>query len=259
MKLFSSGKPLIGVVHLRPLPGAPGDGPGLEAVLERAEEDLVALSEGGADAAIVENFGDSPFAKAAPPETVAAMAIVAHRLRKQSPLPLGINVLRNDGAAALAIAAVAGASFIRVNVFCGAALSDSGWIEGEARRLHRLRRRLSAEIAIFADVHVKHAAHLNSLEEAARDATRNRADALIITGAGTGCPPAGDDLERVKGCSTLPVLVGSGLTEQNVADYRTADGFIVGSALHSADRLDRPLDRERIRRLSELVASLGDA
>ena len=66
---------LIGVVHLRPLPGSPRWQGDLQKVLKLAVADARAYEDGGADAVFIENFGDVPFTKGkVGPETIAAMA-----------------------------------------------------------------------------------------------------------------------------------------------------------------------------------------
>lgn len=243
-------RPVIGVVHLVPLPGSPRyEGGGIEPIVARARADLVALAEGGADGAIVENFGDAPFQKEADKTTVAAMAIVLHELAREARIPLGVNVLRSDGVAAMAIAALAKASFIRVNVFSGVAFTDQGLIEGQAREILDLRCRLGAEVAILADVHVKHAVHLGTLEGAARDTARNAPDALIVTGGATGDPPLPDDVRVAKASSGLPVFVGSGIGPDTIGRYSQADGFIVGTALKVGGDVRNPVDPQRVRTL----------
>jgi len=148
MKPFLAPRPLVGMIHLPALRGSPRyGGAGLAAIVDSALLDLRALEEGGADAALVENYGDAPYSVQAPPETIASMALVVREVVRQAQVPIGVNVLRNDGAAAIAIAAAAGASFVRVNVFCGVAFADQGVIEGDARRLLELRRRLDAPVA----------------------------------------------------------------------------------------------------------------
>jgi membrane complex biogenesis BtpA family protein len=190
--VFWARRPLIGMVHLAPLPGSARDGGGnaLDATLARAAGDAAALARGGADAVLVENFFDAPFAKdRVPPHTVAAMTRAVEAVRIAVPdLPVGVNVLRNDVIAALAIAHACGARFVRVNVYVGAAVTDQGIIEGAARDAVLYRRTLGADVAIFADVFVKHAALLGTgvtLEDAARDAVeRGLADALIVSWRG---------------------------------------------------------------------------
>ncbi len=257
-ELFPKRPPLIGVIHLLPLPGSPKNkGEPLDAVLERAFCDLSALEEGGADAAIVENFGDRPFRKYADKATVAQMAVLVRELVRAAKIPIGVNVLRSDGPAALSIAHAAGASFIRVNVFSGVALTDQGLLEGCAREVLSLRKLLGAKVAVFADVHVKHAFHFGDLGDAARDAARNLADALIITGKATGAPPSAKDVEVVKKESGLPVLVGSGVNPQNVKDFRGADGFIVGTWLKRGGIVEEPVDSERVRLLAQALRALA--
>lgn len=255
--LFHRGaRAVIGVVHLAPLPGAPGWGGDFTAVLDRARADLLALAEGGVDAAIVENFGDVPFrAGAVEPETVAAMSRVVAALRALTDLPLGVNVLRNDAAAALAIAAICAGpgSFIRVNVHSGAMLTDQGIIEGRADRTLRRRRELGAQVAILADVLVKHAAPIGpvTIEEAASDAVeRGLADALIVTGTGTGRATDLGDIRRVRAAlPDTPLLVGSGVSESTVREtFAIADGAIVGTSFKVGGVTTAPVDRERVRR-----------
>ncbi|MFN3347166.1 MAG: BtpA/SgcQ family protein [Candidatus Bipolaricaulaceae bacterium] len=255
--LFPGPRPLIGVIHLPALPGSPSyAGMAWEALVERALQDLSALEEGGADAVILENFGDRPFSKFASKATVAQMAVIARELVRSAKIPVGVNVLRSDGVAALAIAHAAGASFIRVNVFSGVAFTDQGLIEGCAREVLSLRRSLAAKVAIFADVHVKHAFHFGDLWDAARDAARNGADALIVTGKATGDAPNPADVARAKEASGLPVLVGSGITPENVGQYR-ADGFIVGTWLKREGIVENPVDPERVRLLRQALRHLA--
>src|SRR5437899_53938 len=154
-------KQLIGVIHLRPLPGAPRWAGDLEKVIKLAVNDARAYERGGADALILENFGDVPFTKGrVGPATIAAMAAAGRAVRAAVKLPLGFNVLRNDARAALGLCASCGGSFIRVNVHCGAMLTDQGLVEGNAYETLRYRRQICAPAQILADVHVKHAGRL---------------------------------------------------------------------------------------------------
>jgi membrane complex biogenesis BtpA family protein len=256
-KAFTVEKPLIGMIHLPPLAGSVRYRPqGTKPILDAALRDLYALQTGGIDAVLVENMGDAPFAISAPRETIAMMAVVVDRLAEKADVPIGVNVLRNDGAAAMSIAAATDANFIRVNVFAGVAFTDQGIIEGKARDLLWLRRDLGCDIKILADVHVKHAAHLTRLEEAAIDAARNGPDGLIVSGIGTGRPADPEDVQRAKVASGLPIFVGSGLRIDNLARYREADGFIAGTVLKEDGRLGGAIDIDRVRALAEAVASL---
>jgi membrane complex biogenesis BtpA family protein len=251
-------KTLIGVVHLLPLPGSPRWQGNLEQLIEFAVNDADSYQRGGADAVCIENFGDVPFTKSSvAPETVAAMAAAGRAIRAAIKLPIGFNVLRNDARSALALCAACGGSFIRVNVHTGAMLTDQGIIEGNAYETLRYRARLCPDVEILADVHVKHAVTLGNwpLDIAARDTLeRGLADALIVTGTGTGEATNVSDLEIVRRASpTAKILLGSGVTAENVHNYSQADGFIVGSSLKTEGKLANPVDPQRVVKLVKAI------
>jgi uncharacterized protein len=252
-------KVLIGVVHLPPLPGAPRWRGNLAAVIKKAVADARAYEQGGAHAVFVENFGDAPFTKAAVgPETVAAMAAAGCAVREAVKLPIGFNVLRNDARSALALCAACGGDFIRVNVHSGAMLTDQGLIEGNAFETLRYREHIRPRAKIFADVHVKHAVPIGdwTLEDAAHDTLdRGLADALIISGGGTGMAADPDDVRRVReACPGARILLGSGVTRENAREFLCfADGFIVGSSLKAAGKLSNPVDPKRVAALVRVM------
>jgi membrane complex biogenesis BtpA family protein len=257
--LFTAGrKTFIGVVHLLPLPGSPRWKGDLENLIQFAVNDALSYQQGGADAVFAENFGDVPFTKSGvAPETIAAMTAAGRAIRAAVKLPLGFNVLRNDARAALALCAACGGNFIRVNIHTGAMLTDQGLIEGDAYGTLRYRERLCPGVEIFADVHVKHAVPLGNwpLDIAARDTLeRGLADALIVSGTGTGEATDVSDLETVRrACPSARILLGSGVTAENVANYRQADGFIVGSSLKSEGKLANPVDPKRVEKLAKAI------
>lgn len=242
---------LIGVVHLAALPGSPNFGGDLKPCLEAAASDARLLAEAGFDAVIVENFGDSPFyADNVPAVTVAAMTRAVSSVADAVELPVGVNVLRNDALAALSIAAATGAAFIRVNVLTGAMTTDQGLISGRAAEVMRLRSALKVDVEVFADVMVKHAAPPPGLtiEQATADTVeRAMADAVIVSGAATGDEPELEQVRRVAGAAgATPVLLGSGVTEANVAGLlAVADGAIVGTALKVDGITTNPVDPRR--------------
>ncbi len=250
--LAPNQKALIGVVHLRPLPGSPRWGGDLNAVIDCAVADARAYERGGAHAIIIENFGDVPFTKhSVGPETVAAMSAAGCAIRAAVNLPLGFNVLRNDAQAALALCAACDGAFIRVNVHTGAMLTDQGLIEGDAFNTLRYRARIRPAAEILADVHVKHAVPLGewTLEDSARDTVaRGLADALIVSGVGTGQAADVAEVERVRrACPRTKLLIGSGVDVKNVGKYlRFADGVIVGTALKRDGKLANPVDFKRV-------------
>jgi len=238
---------VVGMVHLASLPGSPRFAFDLNKVTELAISDAQALQKGGVSALMIENFGDAPFcAGRVSSETVSAMTFVAAAVRRETNLPIGINVLRNDGISALHIAQTVGAQFIRVNVLTGARVTDQGLIQGIAFDLLRERARLRAEnIQIFADVDVKHSVALAErlLEDEVRDlVARGFADAVIVSGAGTGLATDPEKVERVaKVASGVPVFLGSGVNEGNFRKYNSATGFIVGTAFKKNGKVDADL------------------
>ncbi len=244
--------PVIGMLHLPPLPGAPGyrGEDGLSAMLRDAE----ALVDGGCDGLMLENFGDAPFyPERVPAITIAAMTRIATAVLTHFPRPLGINVLRNDGLSALAIAAAVGARFIRVNVLCGARVTDQGVIQGIAHDLLRERRALNAEsVKIFADVDVKHSAPLGRrplVEETHDLAQRGGADAIVVSGPATGKATSLTDLPEVAAASgNLPVFVGSGATLEILPRLLSVcHGLIVGTGFKRDGQVHAPVDAERVR------------
>ncbi|MBI1370535.1 MAG: BtpA/SgcQ family protein [Planctomycetes bacterium] len=243
---------VIGMLHLHPLPGSPRYGGDLTAVREALLIDADALLAGGVDGLMIENFGDTPFYPGAvPAATIAHITALAAEITKRFDLPLGINVLRNDGCAAVAIAQAVGAAYIRVNILTGARLADQGVIQGIAHDLLRLRANLGAEhIRIMADVDVKHSAPLGPVgleSEVADTLERGGADALIASGAGTGKTTPLDKLTRIKMLAgEAPVYVGSGITIDTIGDYLSvADGVIVGTSL----KTDGVVDVQKVKAL----------
>ncbi len=258
-EVFKTPRPVIGVVHLLPLPLSPRWQGSLQAVVDRAEQEAVALASGGVHGILVENFFDAPFTKdSVDPVVVSAMSLVLQRLQTLVTLPLGVNVLRNDGHSALAIAACSGAQFIRVNVLTGVMATDQGLIEGCAYDLLRYRQQLGCDVKIFADVLVKHARPLGSpnLTTAVQDTLhRGLADGVILSGWATGHPPSREDLELAKAAAgKAPVLIGSGADWENIGSLMSvADGVIVASSLKRHGDIHQPIDPVRVGQFVEAM------
>jgi hypothetical protein len=244
------GRALFGMVHLLPLPGAPLFGGSLDAVIDAALRDARAIAEGGCDGAIVENFGDRPFAKLrVGVETIAAMTRVIAEIVREVRIHIGVNVLRNDACSAIAIAAATGAHVIRVNVHTGAMITDQGLIEGEAYETLRRRAAIAPDVAIFADHFVKHAvppAPLDAIQVAKDLRLRGLADALIVTGAETGSAPDAARLALLRKAVDAPLIVGSGLTADNAATFAEADAAIVGTTIKREGLIDAEVDPARV-------------
>lgn len=252
---------LIGVIHLPPLAGSPGsrqEHP-IEALQQagfRAVQEAQALAKAGFDGVLLENFGDIPFYKATvPPETIASMAIIAAAVRESVKIKIGIHVLGNDARSALAIAAVTGCEFIRVNGFSGVTATDQGIQESNAAQLLRERDRLGVDVSFLADVHVKHGRPLSSSEsdlyQAIEEvALRSMADGVILT---RKTPGRLLDLETLKAASQvahsikIPFFIGSGVTPDQLKEIRPwVDGVLVGSALRKGGGAGATLDTKRV-------------
>ncbi len=254
-KLFQ-GK-VIGMVHLLPLPGVPGH-PGMAKVVEAALRDTEALLAGGVDGLLVENMHDFPCVaeRQMGPEVAAAMTRVAASIRRTvgGDVPLGVQVLFAANRTAIAVAAAAELDFVRVEGWTYGHLADKGWVEASAGVVVRYRKLLGADdVLIFADVKKKHAAHAVtddlSIAEIAGNLKLHRADAVIVTGTTTGVAPDPDELRAVREATGLPLIIGSGMTVENVADYAgLCDAAIVGSSLKEDGDWRRPVDQERVER-----------
>ena len=220
-------------------------------IIARACDDASKLADAGFDAVEIENFGDAPFRPTSvDPHTVACMTVVTQAVRDMVSIPVGVNVLRNDALAALAIATTCQALFIRVNVHAGVYATDQGIIEGKADETLRYRQQLGSNVAIFADVHVKHAQSLmqDSITDAAKEvAYRGRADGLIVSGKATGQPTSIDDIKAVsEAVPDRPIYVGSGATPETAKELLTvAHGIIVGTAIKEEGITMNPVDPKR--------------
>jgi membrane complex biogenesis BtpA family protein len=251
----------VGTVHLPALPGSArgGRASDLAAILDRARRDAATYAEGGASALIVENFGDVPFARSrVGAHVVAAMTLAVEAVLTETGLPVGVNVLRNDVVSAVSIAAMTGARFVRANIYVGAAVTDQGVIEGHADEVQALIRHLGAEVSVWADVDVKHAAPLapRPIADLAEDAIeRGLAGAVIVTGRATGQPVAETDLRDVRArIGDSPLYVGSGVTAETVGSLlQIADGVVVGTAAKVDGIVTNVVDLQRVRAIAHAL------
>jgi uncharacterized protein len=258
-QIFNTTQPIIGVVHLLPLPTSARWGGSLSAIVDRAEQEAVALASGGVNSIIIENFFDAPFPKSrVDPAVVSAMTMIVSRLRELVSMPIGINVLRNDSLSAMAIASCTGAAFIRVNVLAGVMATDQGLIEGCAHELLRYRRELGSDVKIIADVLVKHAQPLSSsdITTAVQETIdRGLADAIILSGVATGRPPSLEDLMQAKAAAgKTPIIIGSGADFSNISNLmQFADGVIVSSSLKRQGKIENSIDPIRVSQFVEAM------
>ena len=230
--------------------------------MDAALVDAAALFEGGVEGFVVENFGDAPFyPDQVPVHTIAYMTRIATEVKQRFNLPLGINVLRNDALAAMAIASATGADFIRINIHTGCMVTDQGLIQGKAHETTRLRTQLQSDVKIFADVLVKHAVPLKNQSpcQAAKDTYyRGKADALIVSGSETGIAPTSERVKQIKNAVPgAPVLVGSGVTISNIENFVDhADGFIIGTWFKKDEITMNPVDVKKVQHFMEKIREL---
>ncbi len=263
MRLFDREKPIIAMLHLSPSPGLAGH-PGIMAAIETMRVDMQVYLAAGVDALLLENMHDFPCVSEEElgPEVVAyltRMAVTARFLADEmtggatGPLPLGIQVLFAANRTALAVAQVAGLQFMRAEAWTHAHVSDKGLIGAQGGRVKRYQHQIGAgAVKIFADVKKKHASHALTADLTLADVTGllslHRADGAIVTGQVTAEAPDPDDLRSARAATELPILIGSGVTTDNLAEYfDLADGFIVGSHFKRDGRWDAPVDAERVK------------
>ncbi|MFB6287038.1 MAG: BtpA/SgcQ family protein [Candidatus Bipolaricaulia bacterium] len=262
-EMFDVAKPIIGMVHLWPMPGSPGyDGYGMETIIERALEDAEALVEGGVDGIIVENMWDLPYyvGTDTPLETMTCQSVAAREVVEAVDVPVGINVVHNGGEVELAIAVASGADFVRVCVLSGARLWDTGDFDGGcAADLLRKRKALDAEhLKLFADVDKKHSVPFPGLDMATHIEWTEffLADALIASGQMTGSAPDLNYVSQAKELASRPLLLGSGTSADNIGEFlQLADGAIVGSSIKRDGVAENSVDPERVRRYMDAAAS----
>lgn len=251
---------IYGVVHLKPLPGSSGNYLSLDEIIESAQEDVNNLVFGGVDGIIIENFGDTPFVKDdISKRTLASFTTVVENLEYDRDVKVGINVLRNDGIAALSIAEATKADFVRINVLNNVMMyTDQGIIEGKAHEIANFKNSLNKEIEIYADVFVKHAVppagskienHTEELIE------RAGADVVIVTGDGTGHEINIEDLNKIR--KIVPqgsLAIGSGVNEENIEEYvDLADILIIGTSFKVDQDVSKRVDQRSVEQLIQMI------
>lgn len=253
-KNFFDKKPVIGMVHLLPLPGSVGFKGSLSQIEDTAFADMNALTQGGADAFIIENFGDVPYDTEMGPEALAVMTAIAAKLSREAKLPFGINVQFNNTDWEWAMAYATGAAFIRVEALVENRIGGHGVTYAAGPKLMKKKAAYPAGTMIFADIHTKHTFPLGAeipTDLCVHEAVEAGADALIVTGLLTGCNPSIEDVKAVKAVAPhTPVILGSGIKESNIKEYfQVADGAIIGSSIKVDGNVNNPVDIDRVRSL----------
>ena len=251
--LFSQPKPVVGVIHVGALPGTPRSSQTVADIVASARREAKVYRECGVDGLIIENMHDVPYLRCeVGPEIVAAMTAIGGEVKSECALPIGIQILAGANVEAMAVAHAAGLDFIRAEGYAYAHVADEGLIQASAAKLLRYRRLIGAErVQVWTDVKKKHAAHAItadvSLGETAETVEFMGADCVIVTGSVTGQAPKVADVKEAKTHCSLPVFLGSGISERNINDfYSEADGFIIGTAFKIDGLWSNTIDPARV-------------
>ncbi len=260
---LKNSKAIIGMIHVDALPGTPKFGGSVRAIVEKAVREAEIYRDAGIDMLAIENMHDVPYLnRQVGDEIVAAMTIVGYEVKRATGLRCGIQILAGANFSALAAAQSAGLDFIRAEGFVFAHTADEGIINADAGELLRYRRQIGAEdILVLTDIKKKHSAHALtadvSLTETAHAAEFFLSDGVIVTGAATGSPADAAEVAAVQSAVEIPVLVGSGVTPENVAQFLpVADALIVGSYFKTSGHWTQPVDGGRVRAFMEKVVRL---
>lgn len=256
-------KTLIGMIHLEALPGTTKAKWSVAEIVRRAVVEAKIYREAGLSAVLIENMHDTPYlAREVGPEIVAAMTVAAQAVREEFPGKIGLQILAGANEAALAVAHACGLQFIRAEAFTFGHVADEGWMDACAGPLLRYRRAIGADaVEVWTDIKKKHASHAItadvSLGETASAAEYMGASAVIVTGRVTGVAPDAGDFSDLRSHTSLPVIIGSGVTANNLAAFwPLADAFIVGSSLKTNGHWKGSLEPDAVKKLANIVASL---
>ncbi|HTL71788.1 MAG TPA: BtpA/SgcQ family protein [bacterium] len=254
-RIFTSAKPVIGMIHLAALPGTPASELTLAQIEKLAVHEAKLLRDAGVHGLMIENMHDTPYLRErVGPEIVAAMAILGRAVKETAKLPCGVQVLAGANLEAMAVAHAAGLDFIRAEGFAFAHVADEGIIQSSAAELLRFRRSIGADaVQVWTDVKKKHSSHAITADvdigETAHAVEFMRGDAVIVTGLVTGDAPQAADVIAVKQKTRLPVYLGSGVTAANLEQFfPAADGFIVGSEFKRGGHWANGVDAKRVER-----------
>lgn len=263
LKIFKRPQVIVGMIHLKALPGTPNYKNNDAKIIEAALKEAQIYKKAGIDALAIENMHDVPYIKNDVGHEISAMmTVIGHEIKKATALPCGIQILSSANRAALAVAKAANLDFIRAEGFVYGHLADEGYIDSCAGDLLRYRKQINAEsVAIFTDIKKKHSSHALtadvSLVETAKTAAYFLSDGLIITGTSTGSAANLEDIQEVKNTCKTPIIVGSGVTLNNLENYLSlADALIVGSYFKENGHWTGALSYNKISQFMEKVNKL---
>lgn len=253
------------MVHVKALPGTPLFDNNVENIVMNACKETETYLKSNVDAVLVENMHDVPYiqSKCFGPEITATMTRICTDIKRILPknVPCGIQVLSCGNKEALAISKSCSLNFIRAEGYVFSHIGDEGFTDANAGTLLRYRKQIQAEdVLIFADIKKKHSSHAItsdiSLEETAKAAEYFLADGVILTGTSTGIPAKLDELSNLKTATNLPILIGSGVTVDNLADYIESDALIVGSYFKKGGLWSNDIDENRVAQFMKRIEEL---
>ena len=254
MNLFNIHKPIIGMIHVDPLPGTPKYSGNVKAIIDKAKSEASLYRSFGINALMIENMHDAPYLnRIVGPEITSLMSIILYEIKKNYELPTGIQILAGANKNAVAAAHSARADFIRAEGFVFAHIADEGTFNSDAGELLRYKKQIGAEnVLIFTDIKKKHSSHSitsdTNIVETAKAAEFFLSDGVIITGSATGKEPSLNEIKEVKENVNIPVLAGSGITDKNVIQYlEYCDALIIGSYFKKDGIWSNPIDHERVK------------
>ncbi len=265
--IFEKEKPIIGMVHLRPLPGSPLYNPsemGMNKIIETAITEANILQDAGVDGLQIENIWDYPYQKGdeISKATLASLAVAVNEVAKNVNIPVGVNCHMNGAPESMVCAVAANARWIRVFEWCNSFISQVGFVDSVAAQTARLRHNLEADhIQVLCDVNVKHGSHYiihdRSVAEQAMDVEAEGGDAIIVTGFDTGMPPTPKRVLEAKKAVKLPILLGSGVSIENAKELMSiADGAIIGSWFKEGNNWKNPVSFERTKSFMQEIENL---
>ena len=259
--IFPKMHSIIGMIHLQALPGTPASKFEIDQIINMALTDAAVYQLAGVDGLMIENMHDVPYLnRKVGPEITAAMSVIAKEIKREIPLPCGVQVLAGANESALAVAKAAGLDYVRAEGFVFGHIADEGWMNSDAETLLRYRKMIDAEdILIFNDIKKKHSSHVVTadvdLVETAKTAEYFRSDGLIITGSSTGVAADVKEIKSVKTACEIPIIVGSGVTQKNMKKYlKLSDALIIGSYFKKDGDWKNGVEYDRVVKLMDKIS-----
>ncbi|XP_023233015.1 uncharacterized protein F13E9.13, mitochondrial-like isoform X2 [Centruroides sculpturatus] len=252
------------MIHVRALPGTPKSKYTVQQLIDISCKEAEIYKKYNVDGILIENMHDIPYIlpDRSGPEVTSVMTRICSEIKCLiSDIPCGVQLLAGNNEAAMAVALAAGLQFIRVEGFVFGHLADEGFIQGCAGTLLRQRKIIGADnILVFTDIKKKHCSHaitsdLNT-KDIAKAAEFFLSDGVILTGSTTGDPPCPNEVSDVLHSISIPVILGSGITINNIHLYNSCCGMIVGSHFKIGDNWSKAIEENKVAKFMDKVKNL---